>query len=218
MKNVKGWMMPDHDLHFEKAIVEGEYQKKSRDITLKYVKDYDTMAIDVGANIGFWTKPLCEVFTHVHAFEPFHDNRDCLIENVPTYNYTLHPVALGNEIKENQPLYSNTTSCGAGSLDENKAAKYSGQNTNVFPLDTFNFTNVGYMKIDVQGTEKEVIQGSLKTLENNNVVLVVELPLNPGRPDYEEEKVYHNEIQEILSSIGYKWQKPQYKKEAVFLK
>jgi len=33
-----------------------------------------------------------------------------------------------------------------------------------------------------------------------------------------EEKQYHKEVKELLSTIGYTWQKQQYKKEAVFLK
>lgn len=213
MKNVLGWWMPDYDTHFEKHMFEGEYQKFSRDITLGYVKDFNTVAIDVGANIGFWTKPLSKKFNHVHAFEPLADNRECLVKNITSENYTLYYVALGKENLRDQPIYINQESCGAPSLDSTKASTSSDIVTDVTPLDGYNLTNVGYMKIDVQGTEKEVILGSLETLKNNDVCLVVELPKRNT-----EEKQYHSEVTKLLSTIGYTWQEQQYKKEAVFLK
>ena len=44
----------------------------------------------------------------------------------------------------------------------------------VVTLDSYNPTNIGYMKVDVQGTEKDVVL-DLETLKNNDVCLVVEL-------------------------------------------
>ena len=212
MKNRSGWWLPDYDTHFEKHIVEGSYQKASRDITFEYVKDFNVQAIDVGANVGLWTKPLCEKFTHVHSFEPFDDNRECLQKNVTTNNYTLYDVALGSEQKENQSLYSSNKNCGAGSLDKEWAPIDSGKTTSVVTLDSYNLTNIGYMKVDVQGTEKDVVLGSLETLKNNDVCLVVELPRRN-----EKELQTHAEIRYILGKIGYHWQPKQFKKEAVFL-
>ena len=213
MKNVKGWWMPDYDYHFEKQIIEGHYQKYSRDFTLKKVKNFNTIAIDIGANIGFWTSPLCEKFNHVYAFEPFLDNCKCLEKNVTSENYTLYNLALGKEEKDDQVLYSNAKNCGAGSLNSEWATTDSGETTSVHTLDSYNLTNVGYIKIDVQGTEEEVILGSLETLKNNDVCLVVELPRRS-----QQEKHTHRKMKELLASHGYKWQPRQFKKEAVFLK
>ena len=69
------------------------------------------------------------------------------------------------------------------------------------------------MKVDVQGTEKDVVLGSAETLKNNDVCLVVELPRRN-----EKELQTHAEIRYILGKIGYHWQPKQFKKEAVFLK
>jgi hypothetical protein len=72
------------------------------------------------------------------------------------------------------------------------------------------------MKIDVQGTEKEVVLGAIETLKNNDICLVVELPRNPGRKNFIEEEKYYTEVTEILEDIGYN-KKAQYKKEAVYI-
>ena len=141
------------------------------------------------------------------------DNRECLVKNLSSKNYTLYDVALGKENLKDQPVYVNNNSCGAPSLDSSKAKKKSNVVTDITTLDGYNLTNVGYIKIDVQGTEKDVILGSLETLKNNNVVLVVELPRRN-----KNEKQYHYEVKKILSKIGYSWKEQQYRKEAVFIK
>ena len=213
MKIIQGWYLPEWDLHFQNYIFDGEYQKFSRDVTLKYVKNFNTVAIDVGANIGLWSRDLCKRFNHVYAFEPVKENVEYYEKNINESNYTLYNVALGKEELKEQPVYVNDESCGAPSLDSTKAQHSSDIVTDVITLDSLNLNFVGYMKIDVQGTEKEVILGSLETLKNNNVCLVVELPRRNT-----EEKQYHDEVTSILSDIGYTWQEQQYKKEAVYLK
>ena len=213
MKIIQGWYLPEWDLHFQNYIFDGEYQKFSRDVTLKYVKNFNTVAIDVGANIGLWSRDLCKRFNHVYAFEPVKENVEYYEKNINESNYTLYNVALGKEELKEQPVYVNNESCGASSLDSTKASHSSDIVTDVITLDSLNLNFVGYMKIDVQGTEKEVILGSLETLKNNNVCLVVELPRRNT-----EEKQYHDEVTSILSDIGYTWQEQQYKKEAVYLK
>ena len=40
------------------------------------------MSAFVGACIGLWTRDMVEKFDYVHAFEPFGDSGDCLIQNL----------------------------------------------------------------------------------------------------------------------------------------
>lgn len=213
MKIIQGWHLPKWDTHFQTYMFDGEYQKFSRDITLGYVKDFNTVAIDVGANVGFWSRDLCKKFNHVHAFEPVKENIECYKSNISESNYTLYNVALGKEELKDQPVYVNDDACGSPSLDPTQATNSSDIVTNVIALDSLSLTNVGYMKVDVQGTEKKVVLGAIETLKNNDVCLVLELPRRNTK-----EKQYHHEVTELLSTIGYTWQKQQYKKEAVYLK
>ena len=211
MKNVKGWWLPEYDTHFEKFIHGGQYQEHSRNYSLQYTDSFD-LAIDIGANVGFWTKPLCEKFKQVNCFEPVVENRQCLAKNVSMNNYTLYDTALGKEQLESQPIYMNKSQSGSASLDETKASKNSGKTTSVSTLDSFHFKNVSYIKIDVQGTEKNVILGAIRTLQENNVCLVVELPQRTS-----DEKLYHKEVTDVLRQIGYR-RVGNYRKEVIFKK
>ncbi len=41
-------------------------------------------------------------------------------------------------------------------------------------LDSFNFTNVSFMKIDVERSEKQVIDGIVQTILRNKPVIIIE--------------------------------------------
>ena len=102
MKQVYEYWMPDTDEHFERLIAKriknggpAQYQDDVRDAAYKYVTDFD-IAVDVGANVGLWAKPLTEKFKHVIAFEPLEQVYSCLESNVQNLNVEIHKYALGN--------------------------------------------------------------------------------------------------------------------------
>ena len=66
LKNINGWMIPDTDRVISKKItkfgvIDGDvfYEKKSRDFLIKKIKKKDVF-VDVGANIGIWTRVLSQ--------------------------------------------------------------------------------------------------------------------------------------------------------------
>ena len=68
MKLLHDWHIPDWDRHYENVILQynnkWSYQQLQRDFALNKVKEWD-IAIDIGANVGFWTKELCSEFRFV---------------------------------------------------------------------------------------------------------------------------------------------------------
>ena len=60
------WYLPDYDEHFSEKLDNGMYQAKQRRFALRSVKKYN-IALDIGSNIGFWSKPLCDQFQKVVA-------------------------------------------------------------------------------------------------------------------------------------------------------
>ena len=83
MKEVFNYWMPDSDIHFSRLIQKQvnngglpQYQNDVRDEAYKYVVDFN-LAIDVGANVGLWAKPLTEKFNSVIAFEPMNQVLEC---------------------------------------------------------------------------------------------------------------------------------------------
>ena len=89
MKLIKTWWLPDWDTHYDTHIVDHygnfEYQKEQRDYSLSFVKKLG-LALDIGGNIGFWSKDLSKKFEKVVAFEPHPENIECYKRNMESFN------------------------------------------------------------------------------------------------------------------------------------
>ena len=231
MKNVKGWQLPDWDNHYEGMLKEFngkfEYQKPQRDYSLGFCKEFN-VALDIGANIGFWPQDLCKKFKNVWAFEPHPENIACYRENMKEFdNWHLEEVALSDHQEENATLFASPDESGNVSLNSHGVThgnskriieddKLNTTYTDVKRLDDylseFKWKKIDFIKVDCQEHEKEIMNGGLKLLEDHNAVVVLELPCrNP------KEQSYHDEIVKILSLIGYQ-RRGNNKKETVFTK
>ena len=213
------WSIPKWDNHFNSRIKKGEYQKNQRDFALGFVEDWD-IAIDIGANIGLWTKPLCEKFKFVWAFEPSRENWEHCHKNLEGIeNYQLEQVALGDKQAEDVRLYSTSDSCGdlrISPIGENAKVV---DIVDMMKLDNYYHEltkkyagNVGFIKIDVQQHEKEVLLGATKILEEHSPVICIELPIRD-----EEEQTYKVICKNILGGLGYR-EKGSKGKETIFIK
>jgi len=175
-----GWWFPDQDTHFvemlDKNIRKGfepVYQEPVRNKSLRYVKQ-KSVALDIGANIGLWSRDLALHFAQVIAFEPVSDFRDCLIKNVVNGNIDIRPYALGPEdttidmvVTNGNTGHShvNNNTIGSGSIDMHK-------------LDSLEFDAVDYIKIDCEGYELSILQGAEQTIKHHQPVIVVEQKLH----------------------------------------
>ena len=175
-----GWWFPDQDTHFvemlDKNIRKGfepVYQEPVRHKSLRYVKQ-KSVALDIGANIGLWSRDLALHFAQVIAFEPVSDFRDCLIKNVANNNIDIRPYALGPEDTTIDMVVTNgntghshvdNNTIGSGSIDMHK-------------LDSLEFDAVDYIKIDCEGYELSILQGAKQTIKKHRPVIVVEQKLH----------------------------------------
>lgn len=202
MKKFKNWYFPDQEEHFIKYLeslgVE-EYQKQQRENSFKYLDNRRT-ALDVGANVGLWSRDICNIFDKAILFEPHEPNIECLKKNLENYNnFEILAVALSNETKQSN-LYFNDNESGSSTIRQHKLSDFKNSvSVEVKKLDEFNFLNVDYIKIDVQFHELEVIEGGIDTLKKNNPVLCIE-----SARRNEEELHYVNKFLKILYNIEYK--------------
>tara|TARA_B100000767_G_C19646015_1_gene484638 strand:- start:5 stop:661 length:657 start_codon:yes stop_codon:yes gene_type:complete len=202
---IEGWYLPDGEKHFTHYLLEAkkskfpmEYQKLQRDKSIAYVENFNT-AIDIGACVGFWSKDLCKSFNKTICFEPYKKSSDCLVKNLEEYNnYELFNVALSNQSGKNELLVSEE-GIGGNSLNGFGMKDYTSIEIETKKLDDYGFTDIDYIKIDVQFYELFVLQGAYKTLKNNNPLLCIECARRN-----KEELAYVKKINEFLKKLDYK--------------
>ena len=195
------WWFPDGETHFpemlDKGITKGgpkgEYQWQARNKSLKYVKN-KRLALDIGANVGLWSRSLTKHFDQVIAFEPVSIFRDCLNKNVKSTNFKVMSVALGNK---ETTANMNITEGNTGHTHIDPASIGTG-NIQVITLDSLNLNNVDYIKLDCEGFEFRVIQGAEQTIKRCQPVIVVEQKPHDA---YSDQYTQHAAV-ELLQSWG----------------
>lgn len=136
------------------------------------------VAVDVGANKGVYTHLLAALASHVHAFEPNPKAFRWLNRSLPT-NVTTHQLALSDRdgdsllyIPKRRNGYSNQHS----SMREVTATMpHVALPIKSRTLDSCAFTNVGFIKIDVEGFEAEVLAGAHRTIHQSKPILLIEI-------------------------------------------
>ena len=182
MYQAHGWWFADQDTHFahmiDKNIKKGgppTYQEPVRNKSLGFVKEYG-VAVDIGANVGLWSRDLATKFARVIAIEPVVVFQECLRRNVDKHNMEIWPIALGTAdttidmiITEGNTGHSHIDkdSIGSGKVQMKK-------------LDTLglNFDRIDYIKIDCEGYEMQILQGGEDTIKHHKPIIVVEQKLH----------------------------------------
>ncbi len=166
MREFMGWWFPDIESHFPKMLKKSvdkggpaEYQQKVRLRSLDFVKQ-KRLALDVGANVGLWSRDLVKHFDKVIAFEPVEMFRECLAKNVTSERLWASPMALGDaDMMATMVITEGNT--GHSHIDPNKINQGSVQ---VVRLDHLNLEHVDYIKIDCEGYENTILRGARETI------------------------------------------------------
>jgi FkbM family methyltransferase len=171
-----GWHFPDFETHFPKMLKKSvdkglapEYQVAVRRRSIELCSKRGT-ALDIGANVGLWSRDLVDNFTKVVAFEPVAVFRKCLEKNVSGANFFISPLALGDHDTQATMIITEGTS-GHSHLDPDTLGTGDVQ---VVKLDNLNIENVDYIKIDCEGYEYRVLQGAEQTVKRCRPILVIE--------------------------------------------
>ena len=175
----------------------GNGQQAQRDAALQYIKQW-RVCLDIGSNIGQWTRPLSKKFESVVCFEPNPNFRECFEKNIQEKNVLLWPYGLSDkEHKAKQDFNSTVLHEEDGDID-------------CRTLDSFGLTNVDFVKIDVDGFEIPLLNGARQTLSKNDPVINIEM-----KRDKRTDIVV--KCESILKDLGYKFQK-RTKSDEVWLK
>jgi FkbM family methyltransferase len=146
---------------------------------LPFLVDPRRNAVDAGANKGTYTYFLARLAKHVHAFEP-NPKMFQILRRSTARNVTASPIALSNEAgtaelripRQRKGGYSNQ----GGSLSSAKISRnYKSVVVEARRLDDIELGDVGFIKIDVEGFEQEVIDGAAATIKRCRPTMLVEL-------------------------------------------
>lgn len=183
----------------------GEYSFFETELFAQLIKSGNTV-VDIGANIGthtlFFAKHVGPAGT-VCAFEPQRCVFQTLCGNMAindVFNVFCYPTAISRE----------TTTLFVPSVDYSKPGNFGGVflNTNnehkegfknservlAVPLDSLGLTQCHFIKIDVEGMEKEVLLGSKNTIKKHRPIIYLE----NDRMEHSEELI------NLLVSLEYK--------------
>jgi len=155
--------------------VDIHYQQRYRYYIFNNIPRKRTM-IDIGANIGIFARPSAELFEQVICFEPVFKNFEVLQKNLENYdNVELHNLGIGDK-DQTVTFELQTLKCGHTKQVEEfvpnpEFEKHTGKLTT---LDRFNFQSVDWIKIDVEGFENAVLEGSRDTIQRNRPWLLLE--------------------------------------------
>lgn len=178
---------PSFDLAYDKTKAFYQYEKSDKDLIEKHLKDGDVF-LDIGANIGHFSFYFKRKFPNMscHLFEPIPWLGDCINQTVQENNLkevNHHAVALADHSGEDE-FFIDTFNDGGHSLLEDKLSGRSKKGRSVKvkvkTLDEYNFTQVNFLKVDVQGAEKLFIKGALATLKKFRPKMLIEVSANEG--------------------------------------
>ena len=143
-------------------------------------------SLDVGAHKGVYSYFLARCSRHVYAFEPNPKNFTVLKRNLGR-RVTVLPLALSNRsgpavlrVPRHRGGYSNQ---GASLSARKVPSDYKEVRIEAVRLDDLDIPDVGFIKIDVEGFEGEVLEGARRTIARDRPVLLIEIEERfPGRP------------------------------------
>ena len=180
MRLVHNIWIPDDDKFFKKQLGRVDptrlYQQWKLDDALRYTPHHKRrLAVDVGASVGVFTLQLNYWFERVKAFEINENLYECFWANIEKYNYIdsncekieLYKTALGN--------YEGT--CSIANKQESSLLSYvdtDGSGVEMKTLDSYEYDDLDFLKIDVEGYEINVLGGATETLKQNELVILVE--------------------------------------------
>ena len=133
----------------------------------------DTAFVDIGAHVGTYTWTCGQKALHTYAFECTPVTFCHLAANVALYGLAekvdLHQVALGDREGETE-LYVCSFDGGCNGVKRLTAQDASSRRVRVTRLDTVAIHEpIGLIKMEVEGSEREVLLGGLETLRRHNL-------------------------------------------------
>jgi len=196
-----------------KRAIKNNYEEELSLLDQIVNKNYE--CIDVGVYRGVYSYKLSKICNYVHSFEPnplifsyLNKNLKKIIKNMTLYNIALSNQEIITDLRipkrfetANKKNYEERYKLGAATINKNNLL-----NNNDFirikvktkKLDSIDLKkNISFIKIDVEGHEKMVIEGAINLIKKNKPNILVEI----------EERHTKHKIEDtinFINQLGYK--------------
>jgi len=198
MKYQYDWAYPDMDEFMAGELkADGSYQSSHLTAALAYVQDF-SCAIDGGAHVGTWSRPMSQRFAQVIAVEPSADTYACLVRNLEHFGITnvdARHLAIG-------------ASAGRVSMTlsekevnrKNTGARYAlpGDEVACETIDSWHLPSLGFLKLDIEGSEVAALEGARETLRRCRPIVLFE-----DKAFWKRYGLRRDAPQQVLLSLGY---------------
>jgi FkbM family methyltransferase len=167
--------------HIQKIIYRTQdfYEIETLGFLKKQLKDVKNV-IDIGSNIGnhalFYLSEMN--VDKVICFEPNNYSCQLLRENLEINKFTdrtiIENVALGEKKGVGFESGFTTSNTGMNKITHVKSSEFN-NGVEIRRLDDYNFENIDFIKIDVEGFELEVLNGAQETIKCSRPILLIEV-------------------------------------------
>lgn len=172
MKFRFGLAFPEADrLMSEHVKPDGSYQGDHLAAALRHVTDW-SVAIDGGAHVGLWSRTMAAHFGRVLAFEPAPDTFECLAFNVAALDHVkVYQAALSDAPGRVSLTWSPDAEARA-----NTGARFvqAGGDIDAVTIDGLALASLGFLKLDVEGSEPMALAGAAETIARCKPVILFE--------------------------------------------
>jgi len=165
----KAYILPKNNINY--YIQNGLFEKGLIEWCRQFCKKDQNM-LDIGAHSGTYTISLAEHSKHVYSFEPQKMTYYSLCGSVALSNIknvTCINLGLGSSEQVGKQTLNIVSLDGGGStLHNNNNEVLQTEEIEIRTLDSFNIDNIGFIKIDVEENELQVLLSGKNTLERSN--------------------------------------------------
>jgi FkbM family methyltransferase len=185
------------DTLYESRFQAGSWQKRNLDYASTLIDNW-TRCLDVGSNMACSAVLYADVFQTVECFEPTPLNIDLWKLTINANNITncvLHEVGVG-EREYTTEIVTHERNGGHNHLSNSDRPRWTGKKwaereqkprqrvcvpVDVKTIDSFNFQDVGFIKLDIEGYEKFALEGAIDTITRCRPTLQLEIRANQCR-------------------------------------
>ena len=152
----------------------GTYERSIMDWARDALMPEGKVFVDIGSHVGTYTLTMAPKASHCVAFECTPKTYNYLCANIALHDLhekvTTHRIALGNTCGVTTLYTRNGDGGGNGCCkfnDLETLTKSTAVEVPIRTLDSYSLTNIGLLKLDVEGFEKDVLKGAQETLRAN---------------------------------------------------